>query len=377
MVTTGYPRYKGDSFGCFVADIASGLSAEDQVSVLAPYAPGYPKVEVLDGVKVYRLPYFPFAASVAYGQGIPTNLKTFSCKLQLPFFALAMSLYTFILARKVDVIHGQWSVSACFALPASWFWKKPCLCSFHGSDLHGSKLILMLSRWVSRFVDLSLCVSEEQAQYLSIEPKVLSCGTDTQRFLPLNLERRSELRKQWSLPEDALLWLYVGSLIPLKRVELMLETLRFTREPWCLCIVGTGQEEASLREMVQRYDFEERVFFCGAKPYHEVHEAFQIADVHGLLSEREGKPTVVYQAMASQLPSVCTRAGGTVEQIVDGETGFLLEPQPREIARRLDELSNEQLRLEMGKKAQRRLLDMNIDLESIVQQQRELYRSLL
>ena len=123
-MTTGFPRFSGDTFGCFIDDVVLGLVSEDRVTVLAPHAAGYPWREQKEQLTIYRLPYFFLAGRVAYGGGIPTNLKHWSCRIQLPFFIVAMSIYTLMFSRRYDIIHAHWGVTAWMALPASRIWRK-------------------------------------------------------------------------------------------------------------------------------------------------------------------------------------------------------------------------------------------------------------
>jgi len=67
-------------------------------------------------------------------------------------------------------------------------------------------------------------------------------------------------------------------------------------------------------------------------------------------------PTVTLEAMAMELPVIATNAGGTIEQVDDGITGFIVSlKNPRAIAEKIEYLlKNKELALEMGKKGQER-----------------------
>ncbi len=68
---------------------------------------------------------------------------------------------------------------------------------------------------------------------------------------------------------------------------------------------------------------------------------------------------VVLEAMAQRRPIVGSRAGGVVEMVIDGETGFTFTPgDARDLARRLIELlSDPQRATQMGEAGYQRLLD--------------------
>jgi glycosyltransferase involved in cell wall biosynthesis len=375
-VTTGYPRFSGDTFGCFIDDVVRGLAKEDKVTVLAPHAQNFPWREHHEGLTIYRLPYFFLSGRVAYGGGIPTNLKNWSCRIQLPFFMMAMCIYTIFFSRRYDLIHAHWGVTAWMALPASKLWRKKLVVSYHGSDLHGSRLIQKASRSIAKFCVEKICVSQEQAEHLGAKCSVISYGLDAERFCPVEKLQKIILREKYGFSQAKFVVLYVGYLIPLKRVHLLIESLPHLPDHVELCIVGDGPLRTELENLAKKIDVEQRVKFLGTLPYHHIHEVFQMSDVHSLVSEREGKPNVVYQAMASGCSSVVTRAGGTVEQVVEGETGLFVEGDVKDLTRALNQMLVDDLSAVMGVEARERLMGLGIDLATIVDDHRRLYRRL-
>jgi glycosyltransferase involved in cell wall biosynthesis len=62
-------------------------------------------------------------------------------------------------------------------------------------------------------------------------------------------------------------------------------------------------------------------------------------DVAVLCSDREGSPISVLEYMQAARPVVATRVGGIPDQVIDGETGFLVPAQdPDALARRVGDL---------------------------------------
>src|SRR5258706_9199697 len=96
FVTTTYPLKPGDSIPSFVADLAQALVREHGIAVrvIAPHHEGAAKRETVNGVEIERFSYAldPAKQCVAYGGGIPDNLKSFPrAKWQLPRFFAAMT----------------------------------------------------------------------------------------------------------------------------------------------------------------------------------------------------------------------------------------------------------------------------------------------
>jgi glycosyltransferase involved in cell wall biosynthesis len=84
----------------------------------------------------------------------------------------------------------------------------------------------------------------------------------------------------------------------------------------------------------------ERTEFTGGRVDHEQVAAFyREADIFVFPSIFEAFPIPPIEAMAAGLPVVAARAGGTVESVVDGETGILVErDDPRALAGAIAEL---------------------------------------
>ena len=86
---------------------------------------------------------------------------------------------------------------------------------------------------------------------------------------------------------------------------------------------------------------------------------FRSIDIAVLPSLRnEGFPNSIMEAMASSLPVVASDSGGTRELIVDGETGFIVQPGiARSLADRLGQLcADRELRVKMGEAGRSRVM---------------------
>lgn len=88
-------------------------------------------------------------------------------------------------------------------------------------------------------------------------------------------------------------------------------------------ILGTGSEEPVLRELVKMKQLENCVFFLGFKT--NVADYLKEFDVLLMTSITEGLPLTIYEAFASKIPIVSTKAGGIPEVVKDGINGYLTE----------------------------------------------------
>ena len=171
--------------------------------------------------------------------------------------------------------------------------------------------------------------------------------------------------------------LYVGYLIPLKRPGFLIELMKDLNPSTKLLILGDGELMSECEHLVRELGLEDRVNLKGQIPNHTIHEYYQLADCHIMASESEGRPNVIYQAMACELPSLATAVGGIPEMIDHCETGYLLAFEKTEYINAIESLeSNPNQRLEMGHKAHKKLMSFANDKNTVVTNHLKLYQKL-
>jgi len=75
-----------------------------------------------------------------------------------------------------------------------------------------------------------------------------------------------------------------------------------------------------------RVDLRNHVVLLGRVSEPVLHALYQTADVFVHATRYEGSSLVTLEAMAHGLPVIATRAGGIPDKVVEGETGFLVDP---------------------------------------------------
>jgi phosphatidylinositol alpha 1,6-mannosyltransferase len=140
-------------------------------------------------------------------------------------------------------------------------------------------------------------------------------GVDTARFNPA---RRSARIREWIAPGGELIVGYVGRLAPEKRVELL---AAITALPGVrLVIVGGGPAEAALRRQMPG------ALFLGPRRGDELADIYASLDVFVHSGPYETFGQTVQEAAASGLPVVAPAAGGPLDLVDDGVTGYLVPP---------------------------------------------------
>lgn len=120
--------------------------------------------------------------------------------------------------------------------------------------------------------------------------------------------------------------LCVARLAPAKNHALLLRTVARLRESGrdvSLTLVGDGPLRGALEERARELGISQRVRFAGRRT--DTPAFYRDCDLFVLLSDYEGMPMSIIEAMASGLPVVATRAGGVAELVDDGVNGALVE----------------------------------------------------
>jgi phosphatidylinositol alpha 1,6-mannosyltransferase len=144
-------------------------------------------------------------------------------------------------------------------------------------------------------------------------------GVDTKRFDP---GRRSQQLRSAMAPNGELIVGYVGRLATEKRVELLagITALPGVR----LVIVGAGPAALTLRQQMPD------AVFLGERRGDELASIYASFDVFVHSGPYETFGQTLQEAAASGLPVIAPAAGGPLDLVEDGVTGYLVPPADRD-----------------------------------------------
>lgn len=126
-----------------------------------------------------------------------------------------------------------------------------------------------------------------------------------------------------------------------------------------LRIGGGGPELESLQALCSELQISDLVIFLGPLAEDKYMAEMKSADVFVLASHAEPMGVVYMEAMATEIPTIGTNAGGVPEIITDGVNGILVPPNnPQALADALRRLHEQpQLRVILGKAARQTILN--------------------
>lgn len=150
--------------------------------------------------------------------------------------------------------------------------------------------------------------------------------TDTTRFSPVP-SSRAEIRTALGISETDLVALMVGTVNWQKGVDLGLRAcaeIAAEMRGLRVLLIGDGPTLGPVTRWARTEAPHLLVSYLGPKRNDELPPYYAAADVFLFPSRRqEGLPTTVLEAMATGLPVIATRSGGTPTAVRDGETGLL------------------------------------------------------
>jgi len=176
---------------------------------------------------------------------------------------------------------------------------------------HRFKKVIAISELVKKNIIEHYHVNERDIE-------VIYNGVDLERFNPGNKDLyRREIRKQYSISDDAIVPLFVGSGFERKGVEFLLRAVELVSHPLTVLIVGKGSKRR-FKHLIKR----QRVIFCG--PQKEIHKYYAASDLFVFPTIYEPFGNVNLEALASGLPVITARLSGAAEIIKDGFHGFVI-----------------------------------------------------
>ncbi len=189
------------------------------------------------------------------------------------------------------------------------------------------------------------------------------------------------VRKELGIPEGLPIIGIVARLSPEKGHIVFLKAakkiINIFPDTWFL-IVGDGKEREKLEEMTRKLAIQSNVYFLGVRE--DILRIISLFDVAVLASFpiRETFSNAILEYMAAAKPVVATKVGSISEQVVDGETGFLISPGDSDAIANaiLRLLQDRKLAKKMGERGRERV-EENFTLQKMVAKYESLFEDLV
>jgi phosphatidylinositol alpha-1,6-mannosyltransferase len=288
-------------------------------------------------------------------------------KIASPFLYASALLMT----KRYDLIHcGDLYPQGVVSLAFRLLLRKPYVAYCHGEEItqtEGRRFQPRVRDAIYRHAQVVVAANEFARQNLlrigvaKSRIRKITPGVDCARFKPA--DQRQDLLERFRLRGRFVL-LTVGRLVPRKGHEVVLRalsTLLPEKPNIAYLIVGTGPDEAKLRQTAAELGLSHLVHFVGFVKDEDLPDYYNLADLFVLPNsddkgDMEGFGMVFLEANACGKPVIGGRSGGTSEAVLERETGMLVDPDnPAELARTLKLLMDDvAFRTKLGQNGLRR-----------------------
>lgn len=221
-----------------------------------------------------------------------------------------------------------------------------------------------LRKWAARLMVLNDGMMQEAAEYGFPHEQMLWMPNpvNTEEFCPATKEEAAALRRDFNIPENAWVVIYVGRLAREKGLPALMRGFAIAAADApeaMLVLVGGGPMRSELEGLARELGIESRVRFAGRVESRDVPLWLRASDVFALTSPSEGFSCALAEAMSAGLASVTTRIPAN-EQLVECGVEGLAVPVDDEaaIARALAQLFRDpEMRRRMGSAARKRIVE--------------------
>ncbi len=273
-------------------------------------------------------------------------------------------------AEKPDLVHAHMPISGFLArlaarvagVPVIAYTCHGFLFNQPGSPLRRAAALAM--EWLGgRLTDVHMTVSAEEAAdarrlWIARTSVAIGNGRDPALYHP-DAGARARIRAEFGVPDDRVVVIVVSRLVRHKGHPELLAALRdLDAELWVVGERLASDHGADLEPFFANAGLGPRLRRLGYRE--DIAALLAAADIFSLPSHFEGLPMSVIEAMLCGLPVVATAIRGPREQIIDGETGFLVPPmRVPELAAALGKLvADPALRARLGAAGRTRALDL-------------------
>lgn len=269
--------------------------------------------------------------SVLYKKASNDGAKVFSYVKKNKVFSLVKPIINCVKKFNIDVLHIHDSSALSAALISKALLKKDLkiIYSRKRNNIIKNNFFKKLkydNKYIYKIVSVSKAVEKIFVNINIPKEKLLTIYDAINVSEFANKNKTGLIHKELNLPEELKIVGNISSLAKQKDLITFINTaekvikknsnVRFV-------ILGTGSEEHVLKELVKIKQLENKVYFLGFKT--NVADYLKEFDILLMTSVTEGLPLTIYEAFASKIPIVSTKAGGIPEVITDGQNGFLTE----------------------------------------------------
>ena len=233
----------------------------------------------------------------------------------------------------------------------------------------------------AKFCDKIICDSDHDRQ-LALKYKIVPGEKIITIHNGVEIDKTKSVKRKAQNFDLKCRIVFVGRLAEPKKPEFLLKTFSELsseiKEKTQVIIIGDGPKKEFI---ISSFKFLKNVDFLGSLPRKKVFEILRESDIFVLISNYEGFPMTILEAMSCGLPVIASNVGGVSEvfhQDQDKPIGYLIERKDIEgLKKTLTELiENAELRERMGQNARERV-EKEFSLDKMLKETKKVYNEII
>lgn len=162
--------------------------------------------------------------------------------------------------------------------------------------------------------------------------------------------------------------LYPSRIDSLKRQDLIIESMKYVKSGIRLKIVGTGPQMKEYIKLTKDLGLEKRVDFLGYVSNDLLLDLYSKAFCVTYTPFEEDMGYVTLESFLSKKPVItCTDSGGPLEFVEDNLNGYVIEPNPKLIGKKIDLLYESENFRKMGENGYNKISNMNLSWDYVIE----------
>ncbi|HCS79121.1 TPA: hypothetical protein DIV55_05275 [Patescibacteria group bacterium] len=275
-------------------------------------------------------------------------------------YALLLPLIHYRLVRRCDVLRGMQLTGVLPCLAGKVLFGKKIVFNY-GYDYRKAArsrnqvfrawLFLCLKYLAAYLADAVIATTKRlkysYPPYLQNKIYLIPNGVDTHLFCP-------QIQKRVYKKATAI---FVGRLEAQKNPELLLNSIaRLSKINRQLLLIGSGTLKNKLLDLARK--FKVKVTYYASIPHHELPMYYNQARIFMLVSQFEGHPKALLEAMSCGLPVIGTDVEGINDVIIPNFNGLLVKQTVKDISQKLKLLlRNKYLARKLGNNARKTIIE--------------------
>jgi len=240
----------------------------------------------------------------------------------------------FLYKKKFDIVHSMHYASlfpeplACkFAKNTKYIYSKSCL-NWDNHRLNWYLKSLLSDHIISQSDSGDRILAKKGFSNKTIK---INNGVDCREFTPASHEIKSNAKKIFGINNDTFVFGYAAHFVELKDHITLLKAFKRAKHEFpniVLALCGGSRDDGYFKrvsQFIKDNDLTNNVRLLGALS--DMRSFYAACDCLVFTSTFENFSIVILEALSSGLPIIASKFGGNIEQVADGENGYLVEPR--------------------------------------------------